>query len=49
MTEILGVKRNGNKEFVVVDASMTEIVRPAFYGAIHPVSYVSPPNTQVRA
>ena len=28
-------KRNGDKEFVVVDASMTDLIRPALYSAEH--------------
>jgi len=32
---VLYRKRNGKKEFVIVDASMTELIRPALYGAYH--------------
>ena len=28
-------KRNGEKEFLVVDASMTDLIRPALYSAEH--------------
>lgn len=43
MTEVLGVKRNGGKTFVVVDAAMTEVIRPALYGARHPVTQLTRP------
>ncbi|XP_064107729.1 uncharacterized protein LOC135216387 isoform X2 [Macrobrachium nipponense] len=49
MTEMIGVKRNGDKEFIVVDAAMTEIIRPALYGAVHQVSYVTGPLMQEPA
>lgn len=43
MTDVLGVKRNGEKTFVVVDASMTEVIRPALYGAQHRVTQLTRP------
>ncbi|XP_053652515.1 uncharacterized protein [Cherax quadricarinatus] len=46
MTEVLGVKTNGGKEYVVVDAAMTEVIRPALYHAHHPITYVTPPAHQ---
>ncbi|XP_045583942.1 uncharacterized protein [Procambarus clarkii] len=45
-TEVLGVKTNGEREFLVVDAAMTEVIRPALYSAHHPLCYVSPPAHQ---
>jgi diaminopimelate decarboxylase len=35
LTRVLYRKRNGKKEFVIVDASMTDLIRPALYGAYH--------------
>lgn len=49
MTDIIGVKRNGDKEFIVVDAAMTEVIRPALYGAVHQVAYVTCPHEQETA
>ncbi|XP_047494655.1 probable diaminopimelate decarboxylase, chloroplastic isoform X2 [Penaeus chinensis] len=46
MTEVLGVKTNGKRRFLVVDAAMTEVIRPALYGAHHPVTHVTIPACQ---
>jgi diaminopimelate decarboxylase len=35
LTRVLHVKESGRKRFVIVDASMTELIRPALYGAYH--------------
>ena len=35
LTQVLGVKKTDSKTFVVVDGSMTELVRPALYTAFH--------------
>jgi diaminopimelate decarboxylase len=35
LTRVLHVKQSGSKRFVIVDAAMTELVRPALYGAYH--------------
>ena len=37
MTEVLYVKRSRGKRFVVVDAGMNDLIRPALYGAYHEV------------
>ncbi len=37
LTRVLYLKRNGSKRFVVVDAAMTELIRPALYGAYHEI------------
>ncbi|XP_042223042.1 diaminopimelate decarboxylase 1, chloroplastic-like isoform X3 [Homarus americanus] len=44
MTEVMGVKTNAGREFVVVDAAMTEVIRPALYGVHHPICYVTTPS-----
>ncbi|XP_076029529.1 uncharacterized protein LOC143018211 isoform X2 [Oratosquilla oratoria] len=46
VTEILGMKENGRKKFLVVDAAMTEIIRPALYQAYHHISYTTVPTNQ---
>ena len=38
VTKILYVKDSGGLRFVVVDAAMNNLIRPALYGAYHPVS-----------
>lgn len=47
MTEVLGMKVNGERRFLMVDAAMTEVIRPALYGAHHPVTHVTIPSSQV--
>lgn len=37
LTEVLYIKAQGGQRFVIVDASMTEIMRPALYGAHHEI------------
>jgi diaminopimelate decarboxylase len=41
LTRVLYTKTNRNKSFVVVDAAMNDLLRPALYGAIHPVTRVT--------
>ncbi|THF88559.1 diaminopimelate decarboxylase [Deinococcus sp. KSM4-11] len=36
LTRVVGTKRTG-RNFVLVDAGMTELLRPMLYGAVHPV------------
>lgn len=37
LTRVLYRKRSGEKEFIIVDASMTELIRPALYDAYHEI------------
>jgi diaminopimelate decarboxylase len=37
LTRVLAVKTQGSKRFVVVDAAMNDLVRPALYGAYHAI------------
>jgi diaminopimelate decarboxylase len=37
LTRVLYRKRTGEKEFVVVDAAMNDLIRPALYGAYHEI------------
>lgn len=41
LTRVLYVKENRDKRFVVVDAGMNDLMRPALYGAIHPITAVT--------
>lgn len=50
LTRVLYTKVSGEKKFVIVDAAMTELIRPALYGAFHfawPVS-VTPGHVPPR-
>ena len=43
LARVVDVKpRNAGSEFVVIDAGMTELLRPALYGAYHRIEAVSP-------
>jgi len=35
LTRVIHTKRGGDKDFVIVDAGMNDLIRPAFYGAFH--------------
>lgn len=41
VTRVLYLKRNGNKQFVVTDAAMNDLIRPSLYGAYHEVTTVA--------
>lgn len=40
VTQVLYVKEGHQKKFVIVDAGMTELLRPAMYGSYHQCDYV---------
>jgi diaminopimelate decarboxylase len=42
---VLFVKRNGAKTFVITDAGMNDLIRPALYQAHHEILPVSQPRT----
>lgn len=42
VTRVLNVKRNGKKTFVIVDAAMNDLIRPALYQAFHEIVPVRP-------
>ena len=41
LTRVLYVKEQGGKRFVIVDAAMTELIRPALYSAYHAITPVA--------
>jgi len=41
LTRVLYVKENRGKRFVVVDSGMNDLLRPALYGAIHPITQIA--------
>ena len=49
LTRVLYVKENRGKSFVVVDAAMNDLMRPALYGAIHPVTRVTEERNSVTS
>ncbi len=44
LTRVLYVKTQGTRRFVVVDAAMTELLRPALYEAYHAIAPVALPS-----
>ncbi|MEM7137911.1 MAG: diaminopimelate decarboxylase [Myxococcota bacterium] len=44
LTRVLYTKDQGGHHFVIVDAAMTELIRPALYGAYHAVMPVDEPS-----
>jgi diaminopimelate decarboxylase len=41
LTRVVYVKTSRGKTFVVVDAAMNDLMRPALYGAVHPITKVT--------
>jgi diaminopimelate decarboxylase len=41
VTRVIYVKESRGKTFVVVDAAMNDLMRPALYGAVHPITRVT--------
>lgn len=48
LTRILYVKRNGKKTFVITDAAMNDLIRPALYQAHHEIVPVRPRPGRAR-
>lgn len=49
LTRVLYRKRSGGTEYVVVDAGMTELVRPSHYDAFHAIEVVEPRDGEITA
>lgn len=49
LTRVVRVKRGINDPFVIVDAAMNDLARPALYGSWHDFEAVSPSNRRMRA
>ncbi len=45
LTRVLLIKQNGAKKFVIVDAGMNDLIRPALYQAHHEITPVQEPVT----
>lgn len=44
LTRVLYVKRRGEKTFLIVDAAMNDLIRPALYGSHHTILPVAEPS-----
>jgi diaminopimelate decarboxylase len=40
VSRVLGAKASGDRHFLIVDGAMNDLLRPALYGAVHPVAPV---------
>jgi diaminopimelate decarboxylase len=49
LTRVLYSKKNRGKKFVIVDAGMNDLMRPALYGAVHPITGVARGRNETRA
>jgi diaminopimelate decarboxylase len=49
LTTVLNVKQNGDKTFVITDAAMNDLIRPALYQAHHQILPVKQPSGAKRA
>lgn len=49
ITRTLYVKQGTQKQFVIVDAGMTDLIRPALYHATHSIENISSTNTSIVA
>lgn len=45
---VTGVKTNENRNFIVIDGSMAELIRPSLYGAYHHIGFVEPVAGEVK-
>jgi len=43
VNKVIGVKSNGNKNFIVMDSSRADLIRPSLYGAYQHIELVSSP------
>ena len=37
ITKVIYIKKNKNKNFIILDAAMNDLIRPALYGAKHQI------------
>lgn len=49
VTRVLNVKKNGKKTFVITDAAMNDLIRPALYQAFHEIVPVRPRAGRAKA
>ena len=48
LTRVLYTKTQGDRRFVIVDAAMTELIRPALYGAYHAIMPIAEPSSDAE-
>ncbi len=48
ISKVLYIKKGVNKEFMILDAGMTDLIRPALYGAQHKIENISRPGARIK-
>lgn len=48
LTRVIYTKTTNGKNFIVVDAAMNDLIRPALYGATHPITPAARPQTTLE-
>ena len=48
VNRVTGVKTNGNKNFIVTDGSMAELIRPSLYDAYQHIEFIEPVDGKVE-
>ncbi len=48
ISRVLYIKKGVNKNFMILDAGMTDLIRPALYGAQHKIQNISKPEVQIK-
>ena len=49
LSQLVVTKKRGSRNFYILDTGMNDLLRPALYGATHPVSVVDLPRTRKRS
>jgi len=49
LTKVMGIKKTPLKKFIVVDAAMNDLIRPAFYDAYHDIQLVDQSSSAKNA
>lgn len=48
VNKIIGCKTNGNKDFIVIDGSMSALIRPTFYDAYQHIELTAPGSGELK-
>jgi len=48
VNQVTGVKSNGNKNFIVIDGSMSELIRPSLYQAYQHIELIEPVSSKIE-
>jgi diaminopimelate decarboxylase len=48
LTRVVYTKTNRGKTFVIVDSAMNDLMRPALYGAVHPITKVTRAHNEIN-